>query len=378
MDNPAVVLCPTLQIISGNSLCGFLRPIGTDIGENLRSIGQQTHKQHTESVEHIIFSSEDHRFFLALKIEGGIQYCLGIITVGPVIRPLPLSLETCCNGIVAGLFLLESIWEIGISLHQIFDDTVHLNGEFPLLFLFLRSEFNAAFFSKKLDEFRVIVTTFFAVLLCPCQCSFIRSVVIDALLHTAKDLYFIHRLYAEAEIFLHKLLVDNRASDPHTHRADLQIAFSPHGCSGNGCTAKAQQLFLYIIRNTGDLVTILHLMAINPKRRKSLLRMGGQNRGQVYSPRTFRTIKAPDTLNRHRVHIHSFGAVAPARCDRQCNCHAFSAEFLRTGSRFRYAPNRAICNDHTNWITIGIAQVVLKQFFGCQSHRQNLILQIFS
>ncbi len=95
--------------------------------------------------------------------------------------------------------------------------------------------------------------------------------IVDSLFHTAEDFYFIYRLAAEAEIFFHKLLVDDRSADTHAHRTDLQIALASHRCSSDSSAAETKQLFLYVIRNLRNLIAVLDFMSIDAEGRKSLL-----------------------------------------------------------------------------------------------------------
>ncbi len=135
MDNTAVFFRFSFKLIAGHALRRFRRPIGTDISENLSAVRKKLHEKHSETVQYVILCREYHRLLLSFKVEGRIQNCFRIVAVRPMIRPLTLSLEAGCDRIVTNALLDEIIGQIRISLDKVFNDAVHLNGEFPLLFL---------------------------------------------------------------------------------------------------------------------------------------------------------------------------------------------------------------------------------------------------
>ncbi len=211
---------------------------------------------------------------MPVKVEGGVEHRLGIVAVGPVIGPLPLALEAGGDGVVAYHLLLEFLGEIGVALYEILYDAVHLYGKFPLLALFLIGKPYAALLAQELHGFGIVVAALLAVLECPRQRFFIGLVVVYALLHAAEYLHLIDGFDAQAEVFLHELLVYDGAAYAHAHGAYLQIALAAHGGSRNGRPAEAQQLFLYVLRYLGDLIRVLYLMAVYAEGWKPLLGVG--------------------------------------------------------------------------------------------------------
>ena len=217
----AVLLSLVLEFIAGGALGGLRGPEGTHIREYLRTIREQLHEEHAEAVEHVVFRGEHHGFLFAGKVEGGIEHRLGIVAVGPVIGPLPLALEAGNDGVVAYHLLLEFLGEIGVALYEILYDAVHLYGKFPLLALFLVGKPYAALLAQELHGFGIVVAALLAVLECPRQRLFIGFVVVYALLHAAEYLYLIDGFDAQAEVFLHELLVYDGAAYAHAHGAYL-------------------------------------------------------------------------------------------------------------------------------------------------------------
>ena len=169
----AVVLGLALEVVAGDALGGLGRPVCAHVGEDLGAVGQQLHKEHAKAVEHVVFGRKDHRFLRAFKVEGGVEHGLGIVAVGPVIGPLPLTLEASGNGVVTYHLLLEFLGEIGVSLYEILYDAVHFYGKFPLPALFLVGKPYAALLTQKLHGFRIVVTALLAVLERPRQSLFI-------------------------------------------------------------------------------------------------------------------------------------------------------------------------------------------------------------
>ena len=193
-------------------------------------MGQQSHKQHTQTVQHIVLGCQSIRLTCTLIVKAGAQQCFRIVTVRPMIGPLSLSLETACDGIVTNHLFFASFGQILITCHQILDDTIHLNSELPLLFLLLIC---------KTNEIRVVITAHLTVLLGPCKSLLILFLVVNTFFHSAQNLYFIYRLYSHAQIRLYEILIHNGTADTHTLGTDLQIRLTSHGSNCYSCTAES-------------------------------------------------------------------------------------------------------------------------------------------
>ena len=175
-----------------------------------------------------------------LIVKGRGEQRLGIVTVRPMVGPLSLTLEAAGDGVVTNLFFLERIGKLLIACHEVLDDAVHLNGEFPLLFFFFGSEFDAAFFAEEGYGFGVIVSAFLAVCLGPSESLLIVLFVVDAFFHTAEDLDLVNGFDAHTEVAFHHVLIDDGACDTHALGTDLEVGFALHRSNSDCCAAEAE------------------------------------------------------------------------------------------------------------------------------------------
>ena len=292
-----------------------------------------------------------------------------------MVGPLSLALEAGGDGVVADLLLLKACGQVLVALDQVLDDAVHLDREFPLLFLFLGGELDAALFAEEVDVLGVVVAAFLAVRLRPGQGLFIGLVVVDALFHAAQDLDLVDGLDAQAQIFLHEVLIHDGAADAHGDGADLQIALAAHRGRRDGRPAEAQELFLHVVGDLGDLIAVLHLMAVDAEGGQPLLRVSRQNGGEVHRARTLGAVEAPDALDGHGIHVHGLGAVAPAGGDGQGDGDALALELLRAGGGFRHAADGRIGHDDLHVLAVGVIEIFLEQFFCGLGHGHDLVFQ---
>ena len=367
-----------LQLVAGHPLGCLTRPIGADVRKDLRTVGQQTHHQHTHTVENVVFGRQRIRLTGALIIEGGAEQRFRIVAVRPVVGPLTLTLEAAGDRVMTNLLFLEFIGQIGVACHQILDDAIHLDGELPLLLFLLGSELDTHLFAEEVHLVGVVVATLFAMRFGPRKRLLELFLVVDALFHTAQNLDLVNRFDAHTEVLFHHALVHNGAGNAHALRADLQVGLATHGGNRHSGTAKAQQLLLHVLGHLGDLVTVLHLVAVNAKGRQTLLGVAGQHGRQIHRTGTFGTVEAPNTLDGVGIHIHRFGAVAPARGNRQGDGNALFLKFVSTSRRFRHATDAGVSHHDLHRFTVGIEQVLLEQFLCRFSHRPNQRLQRFT
>ena len=136
-----------------------------------------------------------------------------------------------------------------------------------------------------------------------------------------------------------------------------------------------REYFLYVLRYLGDLIRVLYLVAVNAEGRKPLLGMGGKYGGEVYGAGALCAVKAPYALYRHGIHIHGFGAVAPAGSDGEGYGHAFSAELFGAGSGFRHAADGGIGYDHLYMVAVGVVKGILEELFRSLRHGHYLTLK---
>ena len=172
MDKSARLLCNPLQLIAGGLLHRLGTPVSTHISENLSTIGQQLHKQHAQTVQHIVLRGQNIRLSGPIPVKGGIQHGLGEVTVRVEVGPLPLSLEACGDGIVTHHLLFPALRKILVPIHQVLDDTHHLHHELPVLILLLPC---------LLYFFRILVKAFLTVFFRPGKSLLIFLLVINTL-----------------------------------------------------------------------------------------------------------------------------------------------------------------------------------------------------
>ncbi|MNC12032.1 hypothetical protein D3C75_597450 [compost metagenome] len=224
---------------------------------------------------------------------------------------------------------------------------------------------------------RVIICSDPAILLHPGQCVFKFCFIIDFLFKPADKFRHIHILIAHAQVFLEKLLVNNRTRDPHGDGAHRQIGFALHqGCRQSGF-GKLQQLGLHIGRNLFA-AGILNILTVYPESRNSLLRIGRQYRSQIYRTWTLGSIKTPYCMWNSGIHIHGFRTITPARGYSNRHSNIFTCKLL-CGSRCFL--NSADCriSDNTLYLrTIRIKKLFFQKFGHTLRHAHGLDLQRFA
>ena len=171
-------------------------------------------------------------------------------------------------------------------------------------------------------------------------------------------------------------MVDDGAADAHGDRTDLEIGLAAHCGSRNRRSAKAKELFFHILWNL-PVVLLLHIMTVNAKCRQAFLCMRCENGGEIDGTRALRTIKAPDGLDCHRVHVHGLRPVAPAGRHCQRDGDAFPRELRLTGSRLRDAADGRVRDNHLHRFPVRIAKVLLKELLRGERHSHRLVLQRF-
>ncbi len=366
MDQAAVLFRRAFQLIPRGALHGLRAPEGAHVGEDLCAVRQKLHKEHPQTVQHVVLGRQDIRLPRPVPVERSVQKRLREVCVGIEIGPLALALETGRDRVVADGFLGELRIELVAAAHQLLDDNHHFHHKLPVLLLLLR---------RPADEFRVLVESFLAVRLRPGQGALILVMVVDALGHAADDLHLIHGLHAHPQPGLNEIAVDDRTADAHADRPDLQIGFPAHRRHGHRRAPEPQQLLFHIFRDR-SVVRVADLMAVDAECRKPLLRVGRQHRRQIDRTRALRAVETPDRLDRAAVHIHRLRAVAPARGHGQGDRHALFLKFRLAGRRLAHAPDRRIRNHDFHRFAVAVPQILLEQFRGRPGHVHRLVLQI--
>ena len=369
MDEAAVLLRHAGHVIAGGPLGGLGGPVGAHIGKDLGAVGEQLHEQHPQTVEHVVLRGQDVGLPGAAVVEAGVQQGLRVIAVGIEVGPLALALEAAGDGVVAHHLLLAALRQVGVAVHQVLDDAVHLDGELPGFGLLFRGG---------LHEVGVLVPALLAVLLGPGQGLLELGLVVNSLGHAADDLDLVHALHPHPKVILDEVLIDDGPADAHAHGTDLQVALAPHGGHGHGGPAEAEQLLPYVGGDVGDLVQILHLMAVDAEGGQALLGVGGQHGGQIHRAGALGAVEAPHALDGHGVHVHSLRAVAPAGGDGEGDVHVLLLELGGAGGCLGHPSDGGVGNDHLHRLAVAVENVLLKQLLGGLGHGHGLVLQGFT
>src|SRR5579872_97253 len=95
-------------------------------------------EEHGCAVQGVILRCDDIWLTDAVPVEGTRENRLEEVAVRQVIRPLPLSLKTSGDRIVAfGLFAVAELRQPRVTDHQVARDQRHLNGDLPVAVLLL-------------------------------------------------------------------------------------------------------------------------------------------------------------------------------------------------------------------------------------------------
>ena len=365
MDKSARILRVSLNFIACYALDRCLGPIGAHVGENLRTVGEQLHEQHAKPVERVVFGGEHVGLARAVPVKGGVEDRFGKIGVGVEVGPLTLTLKSCGDCVVSRCLFLAACGELGVSVHQVLNDHGKQNAEFKVALLLLIA---------LADEIGVLVKADAAVFLCPCKRTRIFVGIVDFLGHAADDLHLVNRFHAHAEVVLDEVDVDLRARNAHAKRADLQIGPTAHRSGCDRGSAEAEQLFGHVDGNFG-VVEVLHVATVDAEGGQALLRVCGKHGGKIDRTGALGAVKAPNALDRVRVHVHRFGAIAPAGRDRERDRNALTLEFFGPRRRFGNATDGGVGDHNLHGGTVGVAQIVLKKLGGTVSHAHRLLLQ---
>ena len=98
-------------------------------------------------------------------------------------------------------------------------------------------------------------------------------------------------------------------------------------------------------------------MTVYSESGKSLLRVGSEHGGEINGAGTLRTVETPDSLGPKRIHVHSLGTVAPARCHRDSSPDTLALEFFSAGRAFGHTANCAVSYDALDGSTIRVLKI---------------------
>ena len=368
MDEALSFLGFAFKVIAGNSFYAVGAPAGTHIGKHLGSVGKELEEEHTCTVECIVFGSESIGLSYAVPVKGSVEDGFCKVRVGPVICPLPLTLEAAHYGVVAYHLFLTVCGQVGVAVHKVLDNAGGFNGELPVLLFF---------FGSFADYIRVFIPALGAVFLGPFKGFLKLFFIINSLFHTAENFNLVNAFNSHSEIFLKEFGVDNGAGYTHADRAYLQVGFAFHCGNCHGCSCKAEQFFSYIVGDCG-IIRILHIFAVDAEGGQAFLRVGSQHGGKVNGAWPFGCIKAPYALNSVGVHIHCFRAVAPAGCNGKGNVNALFFEFGGAGGGLCHSAYRGIRNNNLYGLAVGVFDILSEKVRGGLGHIHSLVLNGFS
>ena len=351
---------------AGGLLHRFGAPVGADIGETGRGVGQQTSEQHRDAVESVVFGGEHIRGADSVPVERGVQDGFHEVAVRHVVGPLPLSLESGQDRVMPHAFFNEAVFaQIFIADHQVARDHRHLHGVFESLF--------RALFGKTL---LAVVDVFadLAVLVGPGDRLLVFGRIVNVLVDAADDLGHIDRFAAHAEMFFIEIGLEDGAGDAHGDRTDGQIGFAAHLGGGDAGAGETQDLFGDVV---GDLlfIGVLDVVTVNAERGQALLGMRGEHGGQIDGAGTFRAVEAPDRLDGMRIHVHGLGTIAPAGGHGERDSDIFEVEFIGAGRGFRHAADRGVGDHALDRSPVRITQIFGDQIRGGFRHVHGLNFQ---
>jgi len=222
-----------------------------------------------------------------------------------------------------------------------------------------------------------LVLAFGTIFLHPRQRLFVFRRVENALVHAAEKFRHVNRLHPHAEVALEEWLIHDGAGNAHRDAAHAQIGFAAHQCHRETRAGEAENFFLHVGGN-GFVGAVLHFAAVNAECGNALLRMSGQDRGEINRAGTFGAVEPPDRFRNLRTHVHRFAAVAPAGRDRERHADAGLGEFLRARGRLSHAADAAVGDDAFHGLAVRIKQIGGNQFGGGLGHVHRLFFERFA
>ena len=201
------------------------------------------------------------------------------------------------------------------------------------------------------------VHTFLTVFLYPSQCLLIFFMVIDFQINSAKNLCHIYPLCSHSQILLKEVYIYHTTCDTHGYRTDVHIGLVLHNAYCNRSSGKIQNLLLHIFCNAG-FVLVLYFGSIDGEGRKTSLCVSCHNCCQIYSSRSFCSVKAPNRLDGIGIQVHSLRSVAPAGSNRQGSHYIFLGKILLADSSFSTAANGCGRNHHLHRLSVRITKIL--------------------
>ena len=157
-------------------------------------------KEHRHRIQGIILSSELVGSTLTVPVKGRGQDRFHKVTVGIVICPLTLALESSTDSIAAkGFLAVAELCKLLITHHQIAGDQGHLDGCLPFLIELL---------TWTLSFSGVVVLAFWAIFLHPGKSLVVFFLIVDAALKASCQLSHVDCFDTNAEIILEEIRIN--------------------------------------------------------------------------------------------------------------------------------------------------------------------------
>ncbi len=316
--------------VTGNAFDRVGTPVRPDITEYLGRPRHKVTKEHDHAVEAVVFGGEDVRSPNTVPVEAGVKHGLHEVTVGQVVRPLPLPLKSRRNCVVTQRFFTKPAGSKSrIAPHEVLSDKGHLDRRLPLTVFLL---------PRVLCRRGVGVFPLFQVFFHPRYRPLVLFRIVYLKFYSSGHFAHVHVLVPHTQVFLEEIGVHRRTANTHGNRADGEVGLTPQNDDRRSRPGKPENLLLHI-RRDGVVIQFLYFMTVDTKRRQPLLGVGGQYRRQVDRTRALGPVKTPDRLDRHRVHIHRFGAVTPARRHRKSRPNPFPFKLCLARRRLSDPPD---------------------------------------
>jgi len=256
---------------------------------------------------------------------------------------------------VAERLLFEAhLEQFRIALHQVAHDERHFQNEVPVfVFLLARFLFFGAVFIPTFINFARPFHPFFG--------AGVFVFVVDAFVHAAQDFHLVHALVAHTQISLEKVIIHDGAGDAHGHAAHGQVGLAAHSGHGLGGAGETQD-FLGHVGGNRVVVEVLNVVAVDSEGGQAFLGVGGEHGSQIDGARTLRSVEAPHGFRIVGVHIHGFGAVAPARSHRDGGANALAFKLFGACGAFGHATDGAVGNHAFHGAAVAVFQVRRNQF----------------
>ena len=136
-----------------------------------------------------------------------------------------------------------------------------------------------------------------------------------------------------------------------------------------------------LLANVGGnrrVVLVLHVAAVDAESGQAFLVVSGQHGGEINGAGPLGSVESPNGLGRQRIHVHRFGAVAPAGRDGQRHADAFAGELLGGAGGFGHAADARVGDHAFDRGAAGVADRFGDQLGDALGHPHRLAFERFA